>query len=99
MDKFVFQLEAQLAERQVEIQLDNQAREWLAERGYDSSFGARPLSRLIQEHIKKPLADHLLFGDLVAGGDVMVTVKGKNLELKTIPAKNTNSSKKRIEKV
>ena len=99
VDKFVFQLEAQLAERQVEIQLDEQAREWLAERGYDDSFGARPLGRLIQEHIKKPLADHLLFGDLVAGGDVMVTVKDNKLELKTLPAKNTNSSKKRIEKV
>ncbi|NCF47069.1 MAG: ATP-dependent Clp protease ATP-binding subunit ClpA [Alphaproteobacteria bacterium] len=99
VDKFVFQLEAQLAERQVEIQLDEQAREWLAERGYDSSFGARPLGRLIQEHIKKPLADHLLFGDLVAGGEVMVTVKDKKLELKTMPSKNTNSPKKKTEKV
>jgi ATP-dependent Clp protease ATP-binding subunit ClpA len=99
VDKFVFQLEAQLAERQVEIQLDEQAREWLAERGYDSSFGARPLGRLIQEHIKKPLADHLLFGDLVAGGEVMVTVKDKKLELKTMPSNNTNSPKKKTEKV
>jgi ATP-dependent Clp protease ATP-binding subunit ClpA len=99
VDKFVFQLEAQLAERQVEIQLDEQAREWLAERGYDSSFGARPLGRLIQEHIKKPLADHLLFGDLVAGGEVMVTVKDKKLELKTTPSNNTNSPKKKTEKV
>ena len=99
VDKFVFQLEAQLAERQVEIQLDEQAREWLAERGYDSSFGARPLGRLIQEHIKKPLADHLLFGDLVAGGEVMVTVKDKKLELKTTPSNITNSPKKKTEKV
>jgi ATP-dependent Clp protease ATP-binding subunit ClpA len=99
VDKFVFQLEAQLAERQVEIQLDEQAREWLAERGYDSSFGARPLGRLIQEHIKKPLADHLLFGDLVAGGEVMVTVKNKKLELKTTPSNITNSPKKKTEKV
>src|SRR5210317_1242713 len=99
VDKFVFQLEAQLAERQVEIQLDEQAREWLAERGYDSSFGARPLGRLIQEHIKKPLADHLLFGDLVAGGEVMVTVKDKKLELKTTPSNNINSPKKKTEKV
>ncbi len=99
VDKFVFQLEAQLAERQVEIQLDEQAREWLAQRGYDSAYGARPLSRLIQEHIKKPLADHLLFGDLVSGGEVFVSVKDNKLELKTTPADTSNTQKKKTEKV
>ena len=99
VDKFVFQLEAQLAERQVEIQLDDEARDWLAERGYDSSFGARPLSRLIQEHIKKPLADHLLFGDLVAGGEVIVSVRKNRLKLVTKPISESKTAKKKTEKV
>ena len=99
VDKFVFQLEAQLAERQVDIQLDDEARDWLAERGYDSSFGARPLSRLIQEHIKKPLADHLLFGDLVSGGEVIVSVRKNRLRLVTKPISESKTAKKKTEKV
>ena len=74
VDKFIMQLEAQLSDRQVDIVLDGPARDWLAVKGYDKAYGARPLSRLVQEHIKKPLADHLLFGDLEQGGVVEVSV-------------------------
>jgi ATP-dependent Clp protease ATP-binding subunit ClpA len=72
VDKFVMQLEAQLAERQVAIELTDAARGWIAQRGYDRSFGARPLARIIQEHVKKPLAEELLFGKLAKGGTVCV---------------------------
>jgi ATP-dependent Clp protease ATP-binding subunit ClpA len=75
VDKFVLQLEEQLADRNVTIELDASARTWLAEKGYDPLFGARPLARVIQEHIKKPLADELLFGRLAKGGMVRVTKK------------------------
>ena len=75
VDKFIMQLDAQLAERNVEIELTEAARDWLAERGYDRNYGARPLSRVVQEHIKKPLADMLLFGDLAGGGLALVDVK------------------------
>ena len=74
VDKFVLQLEVQLTDRGVTIELDDAAREWLAVHGYDKLYGARPLGRLIQEEVKKPLADELLFGKLVKGGTVMVTV-------------------------
>jgi ATP-dependent Clp protease ATP-binding subunit ClpA len=73
VDKFVLQLEEQLADRNVVIELDDLARAWLAEKGYDRLFGARPLARVIQEHIKKPLAEELLFGKLSKGGIVRVT--------------------------
>ncbi len=75
VDKFVLQLEEQLADRNVTIELDPDARAWLAEKGYDPLFGARPLARVIQEHIKKPLAEELLFGRLAKGGIVRVTKK------------------------
>src|SRR6202790_2913056 len=74
VDKFVLQLEEQLADRNVVIELDASARDWLAVKGYDPLFGARPLARLIQEHIKKPLAEELLFGSLAKGGVVRVSV-------------------------
>ena len=70
--KFILQLEEQLADRNVTIELDSSARAWLAEKGYDPLFGARPLARIIQEHIKKPLAEELLFGHLAKGGIVRV---------------------------
>ena len=72
--KFVLQLEEQLADRNVTIELDASARDWLSVKGYDPLFGARPLARIIQEHIKKPLAEELLFGALAKGGVVMVSV-------------------------
>ena len=86
VEKFVMQLEAQLADRNVTIELSSAAKEWLAERGYDRLYGARPLSRVIQEHIKKPLAEELLFGKLVKGGSVKVTLKDGALAFETIEA-------------
>jgi len=74
VDKFIMQLEEQLADRNVTIELTPEARKWLAERGYDPKFGARPLARLIQEQVKKPLAEELLFGKLEKGGTVEVRV-------------------------
>jgi len=74
VDKFILQLEAQLADRNVTIALTAKARKWLAVRGYDEAFGARPLGRLIQEHVKKPMADELLFGSLQKGGGVKIDV-------------------------
>jgi ATP-dependent Clp protease ATP-binding subunit ClpA len=79
VEKFVMQLEAQLADRNVTIELSSAAKEWLAERGYDRLYGARPLARVIQEYIKKPLAEELLFGQLVKGGAVRVTMKDGRL--------------------
>ena len=64
VDKFVLQLEAQLADRNVTIELSDEARDWLVENGYDETMGARPMARLIQETIKTPLADEVLFGKL-----------------------------------
>ena len=72
VEKFVMQLEAQLADRNVTIEMSSAAKEWLAEKGYDPLYGARPLARVIQEHVKKPLAEELLFGKLVKGGAVKV---------------------------
>ncbi|MEL6299134.1 MAG: ATP-dependent Clp protease ATP-binding subunit ClpA [Pseudomonadota bacterium] len=77
VEKFIFQLEAQLADRGVTIELTPEATTWLVERGYDEKFGARPMTRVIQEHIKKPLAEELLFGKLEHGGAVKVLVKGE----------------------
>ncbi|MBL8645496.1 MAG: ATP-dependent Clp protease ATP-binding subunit ClpA, partial [Rhodospirillaceae bacterium] len=74
VDKFIMQLEAQLADRNVTIELTAAAREWLGKKGYDKQMGARPLARVIQQEIKKPLADKLLFGDLITGGHVKVDV-------------------------
>ncbi|WP_026352687.1 ATP-dependent Clp protease ATP-binding subunit ClpA [Yoonia vestfoldensis] len=81
VEKFVLQLEAQLIDRNVHIELTQAATEWLADKGYDAKMGARPLGRVIQEHIKKPLAEELLFGKLVKGGIVKVGVKNGELEL------------------
>tara|TARA_R110000787_G_scaffold186397_1_gene297956 strand:- start:42145 stop:44457 length:2313 start_codon:yes stop_codon:yes gene_type:complete len=75
VDKFIIELEAQLEDRSVMIELTDAARAWLATKGYDKLFGARPLSRVIQEHIKKPLAEELLFGKLAKGGLVMVDIE------------------------
>ena len=80
VEKFIFQLEAQLADRGVTIELSEEATKWLAEKGYDDKFGARPLARVIQEHIKKPLAEELLFGKLENGGTVKVMVVGEGAD-------------------
>jgi len=77
VEKFIFQLEAQLADRNVMIELSQEAMDWIADHGYDELYGARPLARVIQEHIKKPLAEELLFGKLEGGGTVRVVVEEK----------------------
>ncbi|MDA7981617.1 MAG: ATP-dependent Clp protease ATP-binding subunit ClpA [Alphaproteobacteria bacterium] len=91
VDKFVLELEQRLGERNVRIRLGGGARAWLAERGFDSAYGARPLSRLMEEQISKPLADALLFGELATkhGGRVHVSLRGdgEGLSLEYEPAK------------
>ena len=79
VEKFVMQLEAQLAERQINIELSAEAADWLADKGYDRQMGARPLARVIQEHVKKPLAEEVLFGRLSKGGTVRILLKGDEL--------------------
>jgi ATP-dependent Clp protease ATP-binding subunit ClpA len=77
VEKFVFQLEAQLADRGVTIELGEAATKWMVKKGYDEKFGARPMARVIQEYIKKPLAEELLFGKLEHGGIVRITTAGE----------------------
>ncbi len=79
VDKFIIELEGQLEEKRVTLQADDMARAWLAERGYDPNMGARPMARLIQDNIRRPLADELLFGKLANGGHVAVSVKDDKL--------------------
>jgi len=86
VEKFILQLELQLADREVHISLDDDARDWLTERGYDKLYGARPMGRLIQEKIKQPLAEELLFGKLVHGGEVKVHLKDGALAFEITPA-------------
>ena len=86
VDKFVMELEGQLADRNVTIELSEGSRKWLAEKGYEPAFGARPLGRVIQENIKKPLAEELLFGKLAKGGLVRVDLEGGKLVLTSPPA-------------
>ena len=82
VDKFLTELQAQLDDRGVTIQVDDAARAWLAERGYDRDMGARPMARLIQDQLKKPLAEKLLFGELAEhGGRVLVSVRDGTLSL------------------
>ncbi|WP_170598797.1 ATP-dependent Clp protease ATP-binding subunit ClpA [Ruegeria arenilitoris] len=92
VEKFVLQLEAQLLDRGVTIDLTPKAAEWLADKGYDDKMGARPLGRVIQEHIKKPLAEELLFGKLAKGGVVRVSVKKGDLDLEIIGPDNPRIS-------
>jgi len=84
VEKFVLQLEAQLMDRNVTIELTEPAANWLAKKGYDDKMGARPLARVIQEHIKKPLAEELLFGKLAKGGSVRVEVKDGKIHLEVL---------------
>jgi ATP-dependent Clp protease ATP-binding subunit ClpA len=86
VEKFILQLELQLADRDVHISLDEDAKAWLVEKGYDKLYGARPMGRLIQEKIKQPLAEELLFGKLVHGGEVKVHLKDNALSFEVTPA-------------
>ncbi len=94
VDKFVMELEGQLADRNVIIELSDEARKWLAVKGYDVAFGARPLGRVIQEYIKKPLAEELLFGKLAKGGIVRVELEKGELKMTYPP---DAADKKKIE--
>jgi len=86
VDKFILQLELQLADQSVHIQFDSSARQWLAQRGYDKLYGARPMARLLQERVKQPLAEELLFGKLAHGGEVHVSVKDDKLAFELTPS-------------
>jgi len=96
VDKFILELELQLAEQNVHIQFDTDARSWLADKGYDKLYGARPMSRLIQDKIKQPLAEELLFGKLSDGGEVHVSIKDNkpNFEITPAPPKVKVAKKK-----
>jgi ATP-dependent Clp protease ATP-binding subunit ClpA len=85
VDKFILQLEEQLADRNVAIELTPEARRWLAKKGYDPAFGARPLGRVIQENVKRGIADELLFGKLAQGGIVKVRLEGEALAFEYAP--------------
>ena len=100
VDKFIMELEAQLGDRNVAIELSDAARQWLAEKGYDPTFGARPLARVIQESVKKPLAEELLFGKLAKGGGVRVDVEGAALSFSYpgLPKKDGGRSARKKEK-
>ena len=93
VEKFVMQLEAQLLDRGVTIELSSEAAEWLGEKGYDDKMGARPLGRVIQEHLKKPLAEELLFGRLAKGGIVKVGVEEGKLKLDFLAPEKARISK------
>jgi len=85
VDKLIVEVEAQLEEKGVQLSIDDEARRWLATKGYDPKMGARPMARLIQDTIKRPLAEELLFGKLADGGTVRVSVRkdGEGLELES----------------
>jgi ATP-dependent Clp protease ATP-binding subunit ClpA len=86
VEKFILQLELQLADRGVHIRLDDESKAWLTERGYDKLYGARPMGRLIQEKVKQPLAEELLFGKLIHGGEVTVKLKDNALAFEIVQA-------------
>jgi len=94
VEKFILELELQLADQNVHITLDEDAQAWLTERGYDKLYGARPMGRLIQEKIKQPLAEELLFGKLVNGGEVKVHLKDNALTFEVTPAAPASKKKK-----
>jgi ATP-dependent Clp protease ATP-binding subunit ClpA len=96
VDKFVVQLEAQLMDRNVAIELSKTAAEWLGNKGYDNRMGARPLARVIQEEIKKPLAEELLFGKLSKGGLVKIGIKNGKIDLRIIEPEHTLISRKKV---
>ena len=94
VDKFILELENQLADREVSIVLDVPVRAWLAEKGYDEKFGARPLARVIQDHVKRPLAEELLFGKLAKGGTVRVKVAAGKLAFSYPKSKPRKASRR-----
>lgn len=97
VDKFIVELQTQVDDKGVQIQLDEDARDWLASEGYDETMGARPMARVIDEQIKKPLAEQLLFGELVNGGKLLIGVKDGALDLEFAPAKKKQVAKSEVE--
>ena len=95
VEKFVMQLEAQLSDRNVTFELSDEATDWIVEKGYDRLYGARPMARVIQESIKQPLADELLFGDLAKGGHVLVKVTDGELDFDITPTDKASPPKKK----
>ncbi len=95
VDKLVAQIEAQLMDKHVSLNVDDKARAWLALHGYDKSMGARPMSRLLQEHLKKKLADELLFGKLAQGGEVNISAKDDELTFAIKPRKQVKNQKEK----
>ena len=93
VEKFILQLEGQLIDRNVTIEFSDDTLKWLAEEGYDDKMGARPISRKIQEHIKKPLSEALLFGELKKGGIVKISVNKDKLDLNFKPLSERASKK------
>jgi ATP-dependent Clp protease ATP-binding subunit ClpA len=91
VDKLILELEAQLQDKMVTLELDSDARDWIAELGYDEKMGARPMARVIQEHIKRPLAEELLFGELASGGHIHIGLSEDGKEL-TLEAEEESSS-------
>ena len=99
VDKFIFELENQLEEKRVTLELTAPAREWLGEHGFDATMGARPMARVIQEHIKRPLADELLFGSLADGGHVVIQAgaDGITLDCQPIPPRKPPGRTRKLE--
>ncbi len=98
VDKFILELELQLADQNVHIQFDGDARAWLAKKGYDKLYGARPMGRLIQDRIKQPLAEELLFGKLSGGGEVNVSIKDGEPAFELTPAPPKSKPKRKPKK-
>ena len=96
VEKFILELETQLDNRNVFIDLSKEAANWLGKKGYSENMGARPLGRLIQEKVKKPIAEEILYGQLSKGGTVKVSIKKGNLEFTFLPSKNKKKTKKKI---
>jgi len=88
VDKLLVEAETQLEEKGVTLSVDAAARGWIAQKGYDPKMGARPMARVIQDHVKRPLADELLFGKLSGGGQARVTLRldGTGLDIECVPA-------------
>ena len=96
VDKFLLQLETQLADKKVDVTFSDKIRQYLAKKGFDPAMGARPMQRLIQETIRRALADELLFGRLMDGGRLSVDIDDKNevtLDIQPLPKKDSKSSK------
>ena len=93
VEKFIMQLEVQLGDRNVSIEISEEARSWIGSKGYDKNFGARPLARIVQEYVKKPLAEELLFGKLTGGGVVSIDFQDGELSFDYENTKATDRSK------